>query len=241
MWKCFYFGLVFYCRIRFMNNSGWVLLLPLISDKRGAKHSCGYHSVGGYFWLPWRDCCNKSAPPRKSPFDDTEDFPFDAFFCALHSWAHHSESHELYCKAPTPPGGQDMSTEFLLRPAVSPLNINLELEVSDYGVYRWSRDIAVLAKYSCCCCDYWAGMLIIVGIPDARASSDWLLCFCFCAYILSADTRPFSLGPLSIIADIPQRVYLCRGKKTVRVCSQSIVLASSLSPYSSPLLERTIK
>jgi len=65
-----------------------------------------------------------------------------------------------------------MSTEFLLRPAVSPLNINLELEVSDYGVYRWSRDIAVLAKYSCCCCDYWAGMLIIVGIPDARASSD---------------------------------------------------------------------
>jgi len=72
-----------------------------------------------------------------------------------------------------------MSTEFLLRPAVSPLNINLELEVSNYGVYRWSRepmavlrDIAVLAKYSCCCCDYWAGMLIIVGIPDARASSD---------------------------------------------------------------------
>jgi len=93
---------------------------------------------------------------------------------------------------------------------------------------------------------YWrntvfAVVIIIVGNPDAKASSDWLLFFCFCAYILSADTGPFSLGPLSIIADIPQRVYLCRGKKTIRLCSQSIVLASSLSPYSLPLLERTIK
>jgi len=41
--------------------------------------------------------------------------------------------------APTPPDGQDMSTEFLLRPAVSLLNIDLGLEVSDHGGCRRKR------------------------------------------------------------------------------------------------------
>ena len=35
------------------------------------------------------------------------------------------------------------------------------------------RDVAVLVKYNCCCCECWAGMLIIVGIPDVRTRGDY--------------------------------------------------------------------
>ena len=77
-----------------------------------------------------------------------------------------------------------MSTEFLLRPAVSPLNINLELEVLDYGVYRWSResmavlrDIAVLAKYSCCCCDLSLESLMRGPVVTDYSSSAFVLIY----------------------------------------------------------------